>query len=522
MAPSFSIDWKTHRWALFYCGVSAIGALCYGYDNNYYNGVLAMREFKNDYGDHRDENGQLALNSSFQAVTASAIYIGDLVGAIISAPINDRWGRKATFWFASFCILVGGICQVADTIYEEAIIAVGRCLIGAGIGQFTVTSLLYIGEVAPESIRGSALMMFQFLQSWSQLIASCISQGTEHLRTSLAYRIPMGGLVVLPLMMFALLPFIPESPTWYISKDRQSDAENSLRKIYRSESVYDPTDDLIRLKQAQRAAELETETLSWKGVFSDPIERRKLLYSAGAMFSSQANGTLFFYVYGVVFVQSIGVPNPFLVQLIVNIVQIISAGASAILVNKVPRRWNLMITNSAMFVAFLVIGSIGTRPLTTATQYVIVIFSFVVVVTYNFGIGPLAYTIAREMATGANQNKIMSASIVVFYITTWLISFTAPYLYYDAGLGPMLGYIYAATTLLTIVWTWFCVGETATRTNLEISLFFLENIPVRAWKTHVFAEATLGAVSETARATHEKSTSVVETSEHHEVEKFPP
>lgn len=181
------------------------------------------------------------------------------------------------------------------------------------------------------------------------------------------------------------------------------------------------------------------------------------------MFSSQANGIMFFYVYGVVFVQSIGVPNPFLVQVIVNIVQIISAGASALLVNQVSRRWNLMITNSAMLVAFLVIGGIRTRPLTTVSQYVIVVFSFVVVVTYNFGIGPLAYTIAREMAIGVNQNKIMSASIVVFYITTWAISFTAPYLYYDASLGSMLGFIYGATTLLMIVWTWFSVAETANR-----------------------------------------------------------
>ena len=98
----------------------------------------------------------------------------------------------------------------------------------------------------------------------------------------------------------------------------------------------------------------------------------------------------------------------------------------------------------------------------------------------------MAYTIAREMAVGMNQNKIMSASIVVFYFVTWALSFTAPYLYYDAGLGPMICFVYAGTTSLTLIYTWFCVGETAGRTSVEISQFFTERIPVRQWKTHVF------------------------------------
>lgn len=90
------------------------------------------------------------------------------------------------------------------------------------------------------------------------------------------------------------------------------------------------------------------------------------------------------------------------------------------------------------------------------------------------------------MAVGTNQNKIMSASIVVFYFVTWAVSFTAPYLYYDAGLGPMICFIYAGTTSLSLVYTWFCVGETAGRTSTEISRFFTEHVPVRQWRTHVF------------------------------------
>lgn len=29
---NLNINWKEHRWAVFYCLVATIGALCYGYD----------------------------------------------------------------------------------------------------------------------------------------------------------------------------------------------------------------------------------------------------------------------------------------------------------------------------------------------------------------------------------------------------------------------------------------------------------------------------------------------------------
>ncbi|KAH8172118.1 sugar transporter domain-containing protein [Sarocladium implicatum] len=487
VAKSFDIDWKSHKWAIFFCCISSIGALLYGYDNTYYNGVLAMQKFKNHYGDHIDANGNWALASSFQSVTASAIYIGDLFGALSAGPINERWGRKAVFWIGSICILLGGVAQVADTNHE-AVIATGRAVMGLGVGQFTVTTLLYIGEVAPAVIRGPALMMFQFLQSVAQLVASAITQGTEGIDSSLSYKIPMGGLIVLPLLMIGGLFILPESPLWYVLKGRDAEAENSLRRIHQDNASYDPAEDLHQLRETKRIEEMHAEESSWKGLLSDPIERRKLFYSCGAMISSQICGILFFYVYGVVFAQEIGIKDPFLIQLITNILQIFAVGASVITGNKVPRRMNLFITNSMMLFAFLVIGGIGTQGAspTTASQYVIVIFSYFVIIGYNFGIGPLAYTIAREMAVGTNQNKIMSTSIVVFYFVTWAVSFTAPYMYYDGGLGPMICFVYAGTTLFTLAYTWFCVGETAGRTTDEISRFFTERIPVRQWATHVF------------------------------------
>jgi MFS family permease len=135
-----------------------------------------MRAFINDYGTTTDpDTGLKALTTSFLSLTASIIYVGELFGALLAAPINDRWGRKAVFCCASCCIIAGAIVQVADN-GSEGLIIFGRILIGLGIGQFTVTCVLYIGEIAPKVIRGPALMMFQMMQSCSQLVGSGITQ----------------------------------------------------------------------------------------------------------------------------------------------------------------------------------------------------------------------------------------------------------------------------------------------------------------------------------------------------------
>ena len=485
-AHMFNINWGQHRWAIFFCAVSTLGALCYGYDQIYYTGVLGMKRFVHDYGTTHDKHGNIALTTTFISLTASIIYVGELLGALFAAPINDSFGRKGVFLCASTCIIAGAITQVADH-GSMGVIVLGRIFIGLGIGQFTVTCLLYIGEVSPLAIRGPALMMFQFMQSCSQLVGSGITQGTETIKSTASYRIPMGLLALLPLLMIVGLIFLPESPVWYIRKGRLESARKALVKVNRSMPNYTPEDDLASLTHMVETERIRSAESSWISLIKDPIERRKLIYSCGAMVAQQINGIQFFYSYGVVFAQSIGIKQAFTISLITNTLQVIAVGVSVILGNKVPRRKNLLVTTVMMLMAYIIIGGLGAGPYTkTSYSTTIVVISYIIIVAFNFGHGPLAFTIASEMAVGRNRNKIMSSSIVSFFFTVWVIAFTSPYIYYSGGLGPMLGFVYAGTTCITLAYVWFCVGETTGRSHLQLELFFQDKIPVKRWRNHVF------------------------------------
>lgn len=49
----------------------------------------------------------------------------------------------------------------------------------------------------------------------------------------------------------------------------------------------------------------------------------------------------------------------------------------------------------------------------------------------------------------------------------------------------MIGFVYGATTTSLLAYSWFCVGETAGRSNAEIERLFQDKVPARQWATYV-------------------------------------
>lgn len=447
-----------------------------------------MAWFAKDYGEEGSD-GSFALGTTFLSLSASIIYVGELVGAIAAAPINDLFGRRAVFLSASICIIVGAVVQ-ACSFGSHPVFYVSRVLIGLGVGQFTATCLIYIGEVAPSAIRGPALMCFQFMQSISQLVGACVNQGTQSIQSSQSYRIPMCLLVVLPGIMLLCLPFTPESPVWYMYKGKREQAIKSLRKINHSNRDYDPSADIQAIDEAVQQEREMAKDATWASLITDPVERRKLFYACGVMFVQQINGIQFWYTYGVVFAQSIGVADPFTINTIIYVLQIITVGVSVVFGNRMKRRTNLLVCSCGMFVSLLTVGGLGTTKAADGTLsrgigIGIVVLAYVNIIFYNFSIGTLSYSIASEMSVGRNRNKITSCAMGVFFVTVWLMVFTSPYMYYTANLGPMIGFVYGGTSLFLLAYSWFCVGETAGRSNADIERLFQDRVPVREWATYV-------------------------------------
>lgn len=130
-------------YAWLFCAFAALGACLYGYDGVYFTGVSAMNAFVEHFGE-RQSDGSYAIRASSLSLMTSVINIGELVGSLTAAPLNDLTGRKGVFFIASIMVVVGVILQLA-TDHKHSMIIGGRILLGYGVGNFSATSPLYIG-----------------------------------------------------------------------------------------------------------------------------------------------------------------------------------------------------------------------------------------------------------------------------------------------------------------------------------------------------------------------------------------
>lgn len=254
-----------------------------------------------------------------------------------------------------------------------------------------------VQEIAPESMRSPLLMCWQLTLSVSQIIAAGINRGMVDIDTTFAYRFPIGFQLLFPALVLSGIWFVPESPRWLIRRGRREAAENSLRRLNRDDKTYDPAPAVAEMEVALNE-ELEVQAQGgWMQLITDPVERRKVIYSAGALVAQQINGIQWFYYFGTVFSKAIGLQDPFLMTLIVFIIQVFVVLAAVLLANRLPRRPLLMVTTGIMTVSIFVVGCLGIPGGEPSQVIGKVIISFVIIeiVAFNFAWGPLGWTIVR-------------------------------------------------------------------------------------------------------------------------------
>lgn len=225
--------------------------------------------------------------------TVTAIYdIGCFFGAIIAFIIGDILGRKKTILVGTTIMSIGAILQIAAFGVPQMI--VGRIVAGIGNGINTATAPVWQGETSKASWRGKLIVIEMIMNIAGFSLSNWITFGFSFLSGGITWRFPLAFQFVFIIILFATVPWLPESPRWLISKGRVDEAEQILADV----EALDINDPIIitQSKDIQWAADYEaTHQVRWRDLLRGRTEGgtctvRRLLLGCGTQAMQQLSG----------------------------------------------------------------------------------------------------------------------------------------------------------------------------------------------------------------------------------------
>lgn len=107
----------------------------------------------------------------------------------------------------------------------------GRLLLGFANGFYVTFSNIYTTEAAPTHLRGVVVALFAWWVNVGSLIGPIVTWRTSSILSKRAYEIPLGCLIIVPVLLEIFMLFVPESPRWLTIHDRHDEARKSLAKL---------------------------------------------------------------------------------------------------------------------------------------------------------------------------------------------------------------------------------------------------------------------------------------------------
>ncbi|KAL2015297.1 hypothetical protein VTK56DRAFT_5904 [Thermocarpiscus australiensis] len=340
----------------------AFCAFNYGFDVGTFGGVQAMHSFASKFGEC-DKKGVCALPGWLSSVMTATPFLGKAAGCIACGYIAEKWGRRAAILGICIVSFIGVALQTSATTAAQ--FTVGRIITYAMTGMAIVVIPIYSAEVSPRVLRGMFGSAIQVMVIFGQVVSTLITYGTKNMDSAAGWQIPVGLQLAVPGIIFALLPFLPESPRWLLCRNRRDAALMNLKKLRKSATE----DELQTEIEALAFAHAHEQQGTWAEVF-DEKNRVRTAVAVLAMFGQQITGQAFPSQYGVVFYQSQGYGDKsFLFNIISNIVAMVAVIITWFYVDSSGRRPVLMVGGFLMGLFLFLLGGVGTVSMSSINQH---------------------------------------------------------------------------------------------------------------------------------------------------------
>jgi len=295
--------WKVRNMRLlyFYIITLIITNTANGFDNSMMNGLQSLIYWQ-DYFNH-PHGGTLGLLNCVMSA-------GALAGLIFISWMLDHLGRKTSLTIGSGIMLLGIALQAAATNFSMFV--GGRFILGFGDIIINVTAPLLICEISPPQDRAILVTIQGATYFSGAFIAAWVTYGTLKIPNDWSWRAPSLIQAVFTIFMLTVLYWIPESPRYYMSKDKTEEAMKVLATYHTDKGEHD---ELVQLEfhEIQTALRFEKEA-EHSSSFLDFVRtegnrRRLYIIVSIGLFAQWSGGGLVSYYLNLV-LDSIGITDP--------------------------------------------------------------------------------------------------------------------------------------------------------------------------------------------------------------------